>query len=415
MSFSDLLEQVVNRSLCTTCGACELACPSELIEFDGLVPKLRPGVTDAACGSCTDCLQTCPGADPETPRAELELFGRARTAGERWLGIYRAVRGARARQSDVFARSASGGSTTTLLRIAMERLRLDVLLTMGRSTSRAWRSAAVLRTDPDELLRDAQSTYQLAPYLGCLRRALVDKPGRPIGMVGLACHVQGLRKLQRMATEMGRLARECVVFVVEIACSSGTTPKGTETIITDVLGLDLGSVAEVRYRDGPYPGQLRVWTRDGTIHDVPFWKAVRHFAAFKTHRCLACGDWMSGLADLSVSDGDTNIFNSSLGLHSIEKHGRVFVRTELGARVLRWSEEDGALETWPIELYGNNLGLERKRNRRAAFERSMAAIPEGPVPGYVEPGEIVQDAALIATPAERVAANTDATPTASKL
>ena len=33
--------------------------------------------------------------------------------------------------------------------------------------------------------------------------------------------------------------------------------------------------------------------------------------AYKTHRCIVCGDWWSGLADISISDGDPNIYASS--------------------------------------------------------------------------------------------------------
>jgi coenzyme F420 hydrogenase subunit beta len=194
---------------------------------------------------------------------------------------------------------------------------------------------------------------------------------------------------------VGELARERIAFVLEIGCSSSTKPQGTETLITELLGVDLGEVAGLKYREGDYPGRIEVLTRDGSRHTVEFWQAVRHFATNKTHRCLACGDWMSGLADLSVSDGDPNIFNASLGLNAIPKHGRVFVRTGTGAQVLERAGADGALEAWPIELVGLNLGLERKRNRRAAYERKGVPIPGGPIPGWLEETEIVEDAEFL--------------------
>ena len=35
--------------------------------------------------------------------------------------------------------------------------------------------------------------------------------------------------------------------------------------------------------------------------------------------------------------------------------------------------------------------MERKRNRRAYYERSGKPIPEGPIPGYVETCQVVDD------------------------
>jgi coenzyme F420 hydrogenase subunit beta len=398
MSFHDLKTRVLDPSLCATCGACELACPQGMIRFDLLEPRLAAGFTDQDCGACRDCLTVCPGLDPATPEAERRLFGRTRDPGERWLGIRRAVFGAHSTTPEIFARSASGGSATTLLQVAMRHLELDAVLVMGRSAEQPWRSAPAVCASPAELPAYAQSTYQLAPYLGALRPFL-EKGGR-VGLVGIACHIQGARKLQGMDSRLGELARERIAFMLEIGCSSSTRPRGTETLITEMLGLDLGEVAGLKYREGDYPGRIEVTTRDGRRHTVEFWQAVRHFADNKTHRCLSCGDWMSGLADLSASDGDPNIFNASLGLNAVPKHGRVFVRTETGARVLEQAVAEGALAAWPLDLIGLNLGLERKRNRRAAYERKGVPIPEGPIPGWSEEIEIVDDADLLRVPGE---------------
>ncbi|MEV4640383.1 Coenzyme F420 hydrogenase/dehydrogenase, beta subunit C-terminal domain [Actinoplanes sp. NPDC049548] len=395
MSFADLSAVVLEPGLCTACGACSLACPADVIGFEGLEPVAAPNWTAADCGSCTDCLDACPGADPGTPEAEVRLFGRTRTDAERWLGVYTEVLGGRSARPEVFAASASGGSITALLQATAAELGVTVFLTMGRDAASPWRAAPSLTEDSAHLVETAQSTYQLAPYLNELRTVYRDAPSARVAMTGTACHIQAMRKLQAMDTPIGRWARDHVVFLIEPACSSSTRPEGTVSIVETLARLPLESVTRLRYREGEYPGAVRIRTADGAEHEVEFWRAVRDLARNKTHRCLSCGDWVSGLADVSVSDGDPNIFAASLGEGRAAKHGRVFVRTQTGARVVAAAAEQGLFEHWPIDLSGLNLGLERKRHRRTDYERSGKPIPLGPIPGYHEQIEVISDERLI--------------------
>ena len=50
-------------------------------------------------------------------------------------------------------------------------------------------------------------------------------------------------------------------MAVEIACASSTKLAGTEYLITEKLGIPLNEVAELRYREGEYPGEFTVTTR----------------------------------------------------------------------------------------------------------------------------------------------------------
>jgi coenzyme F420 hydrogenase subunit beta len=399
MTYRQLAKDVLEQGLCTACGACELACPPGVIGFDGLDPVLTVASwTETDCGTCGDCLDVCPGSDPATPDAELRLFGRTRTPEERWTGIFTEVVAGHSLDPAVFEASASGGTLTALLQTALTALDVDVVLSMGRDADEPWRAAPALIRDPARLTETAQSTYQLAPYLGALRGVMLDEPEARVAMTGVACHIQALRKLQAMDTPAGRWARERVVLAIEPACSSSTRPEGTAAVIRERAQVPLESVVRLRYREGDYPGDISVRTADGAEHRVAFWQAVRDFAANKTYRCLSCGDWMSGLADVSVSDGDPNIFSASVEGGRDLKHGRVFIRTEAGARAVAEGRASELLTHSPVDLAGLNLGLERKRNRRATYERSGGPTPAGPIPGFREELEIIPDDRWIAAP-----------------
>ncbi|MFI0977553.1 Coenzyme F420 hydrogenase/dehydrogenase, beta subunit C-terminal domain [Streptomyces sp. NPDC021093] len=399
MSFQQLERDVLEPELCTVCGVCELACPAGVIGFEGLDPVLTVASWTAAdCGECTDCVDVCPGADPGTPATEERLFGRTRTPQERWTGVFEEVVAGHALDPVVYEASASGGSLTALLQTAMRELGVTAVLSMGRDADEPWRAAPALTRDPGELVETAQSTYQLAPYLGLLRKMMTEEPDARVAMSGVACHIQAMRKLQAMDTEAGRWARDRVVLLVEPACSSSTRPEGTAAVIRERAHVPVESVVRLRYREGEYPGNIGIRTRDGMDHEVQFWQAVRDFAGNKTYRCLSCGDWMSGLADVSVSDGDPNIFAASVSGEGQTKHGRVFIRTAAGADAVAAAREHGLFTHEPVDLAGLNLGLERKRNRRASYERGDRAVPLGPIPGHREELDVVPDERWIPAP-----------------
>lgn len=395
MPFQDLNNKVLLPNLCASCGACELACPADIIKMDELYPKFLEKA-DTVCGTCTDCLNVCPGLDTGVPESEQELFGRQRKAEERWLGIHSSVHAGYSTDIDIFNRSASGGSVTTLLGSAMKCMNLDYVIVAGRDPERPWRAASMVCSDTAEVVKAAQSTYQLFPHLSILKDLFRKNPSLRVGLVGIACHIQALRKLQRMDSFWGKVAREQILFAIEIACSSSTLPEGTETVITDLMNMPLENVEDVRYREGEYPGEFVVRSKNGEKKSISLWEAVRHFKNYKTHRCLSCGDWMSGLADISVCDGDPNIFKASQEEGSqYGKCGTILVRTQIGEKVLNWAKEEGKLKTWPSTLEGANLGLDRKRNRRAYYESIEAQISTSPVPGYKELIEIIPDEQLI--------------------
>ncbi|MUZ74096.1 4Fe-4S dicluster domain-containing protein [Agrobacterium vitis] len=397
MSIRILQENVLDSNLCAGCGACQLVCPEQLVVLhpDTLQPVLD--FDPASCGDCHLCHDVCPGADPGTDAAEMQLFGRERQSSERWLGIHIDLFGARSTRADVFEASASGGTVTTLLLASRsDGFGVDHVLTMGRNPDAGWRAKGVVSGDEETIIANAQSTYQLAPYLAELRGLYEHCRNDKIAVVGLACHMQAIRKLQQLQGDIADWARENIILLIETACSSSTLPKGTADIVEGCLNLPLDAVSDLRYRSGPYPGKLTVSTKDGGSHALEFWQILKELKGGKNHRCLSCGDWMSGLADISVCDGDPNIFDASINGTAFGKYGRVLVRTPIGQKLADYCRDEGLLEQWPIDLEGFNLGLERKRNRRRSYEAGALPVPQGPsAPDIFDPEQILSDEALI--------------------
>jgi coenzyme F420 hydrogenase subunit beta len=376
MPFAELKQQILDQDMCARCGACAAVCPQGWLTIgDDGAPLPTIDVQAIDCGECNLCLDVCPGRDPDTPRSEKRIFGRTRTAAERWTGIFEQSLLLASADARVLKRAAAGGAGTSLLLAALRSNFADAVVVIGRERDRPWAPAALITDDEEELLNCAQTSYCITPNLQTLR----DPRFKRVAVIGVPCEVQAIGKMKNL--DPVPAVAEKVVLTLEIACASSTRRAGTEHLITEKLGIALSDVSEMRYRDGDYPGAFTVTTRDGARHSLPFFELVDDFKRFKTHRCLSCGDWWSGLADVSISDGDPNIYASSQTGARPPKQSMAMVRTAAGREILRIAEELGLIGAQPAAFDPEtNLGLQRKRFRYASFVKAMPQrVPTAPV------------------------------------
>lgn len=379
MSFSDLRSIVLDPGLCASCGACVAVCPPRILDIDVGSPvphaTLADDVVERTCGDCRMCLDVCPGRDPGVPETELEMFGRTRRTDERWTGIRRRVFRARSTRADVLAAASAGGVVTGLLVAALEGGVVDAALVVAQDRDHPWMPCAYLATEPAEVIDAAQATYCIAPTLQLLR----DAGDARVAVVALPCQSEAIGRMRRMSVPPPAVAS--VSLVIELACSSSTGLAGTRHLIENKLGTPVDDVQRLRYRDGEYPGEFAVWTSDGERKSLPFHELVTEFTQFKTHRCLTCPDWWSGVADISVADGDPNIFEASKTGRTDGKSSLVLSRTVAGEELIAGSAARGDIELTSAEFDPEaSLGLQRKRHRYyRACGGATGTVPRPPV------------------------------------
>jgi coenzyme F420 hydrogenase subunit beta len=276
MPFSDLKNEILDQDMCTRCGACVAVCPPGWLaigENSTPVPAIKLEAME--CGECSLCLDVCPGKDTGTPSSEINIFGRSRTPAERWTGIFRQSLVLASTDPKVLTGAAAGGAGTTLMLTALRSGLADAVIVVGRDADRPWVPAALITDSEDEVIRCGQTSYCLTPNLQLLR----DPRFSRIALIGVPCEVQAVRKMQNLVPLPE--AAEKIVLAVEIACASSTRLAGTEHLITEKLGVALEDVVEMRYRDGEYPGEFAVKTRDGQRRALPFFEVVDEFKRFK--------------------------------------------------------------------------------------------------------------------------------------
>jgi coenzyme F420 hydrogenase subunit beta len=391
MGFLDLKREILDQDMCTRCGACVAVCPPGFLSIsDDRMPVAEVALEAMSCGDCDLCLDVCPGKDTATPASETRIFGRSRTPQERWTGIYRQALVLTSTNPRVLKGAAAGGAGTTLMLTALRSGLADAVIVVGRDAKRPWVPAALITDSEDEVIRCGQTSYCLTPNLQLLR----DPRFKRIALVGVPCEVQAVRKMQNIVPPPE--VAEKVVLAVEIACASSTKLAGTEYLITEKLGIPLEDVTEMRYREGEYPGLFTVTTRGGERKSLPFFEVVDEFKRHKTHRCLVCADWWSGIADVSISDGDPNIYASSQSGAKPPRQSIVMTRTAEGEKIVQAAVQLGlATVRSRAFISEDNLGLQRKRFRYASFAEAMPnRVPSPPV-DYEETETLLSDSEVI--------------------
>lgn len=298
-----LYERVLQRDLCTLCGACLSLCPY-LRAHHGRVVKLHD--CDLERGSC---FARCPRTAPEWP-AEGEI------------GRVERVLAARATDEAVRGRAQNGGVVSALVALALREGQISAALLTGRDEGYlpATRVARIL----DQVLACAGTSYVGAPTLEALGSDQLG-PADSVGVVGLPCQVQALERIRTSwETPSHRVA-----LVIGLFCTWALLPEP----FSRFFGQRLAGRAVRRLEITPPPGrQLIAFTDRGQIA-VP----LDEIRPFIRPGCRACADLTSELADLSVgSVEDRPGWNT------------VIVRTERGRDLVELALRSKQIEQEPL-------------------------------------------------------------------
>ncbi|TEB09194.1 Coenzyme F420 hydrogenase/dehydrogenase, beta subunit C-terminal domain [Pelotomaculum propionicicum] len=300
-SFNDLQSTVINRGLCTACGTCAGLCPAGAIGWADDDGEPLP-VLAGACNDCGICGSVCPGAEVNLPVLERFVFGREREDKVPDLGLYQEACASWASVQAVRRLGAGGGMVTALLIFALEQGIIDCALVAGFQPDKPYRTGARLAASMEEILAAAQSKYACVTVNSLLGQAL-EKGFRRVAVVGLPCHVHGLRKMQLLGPAV--FPAESLALTVGLFCASQFYFEGTRHLLVEQMHVPyIEEVIRLSYRGGDWPGHLVADLKDGRQLTLDRHQYMYHhlMPAFKRDRCEMCVDWSSELADLSVGD-----------------------------------------------------------------------------------------------------------------
>jgi coenzyme F420 hydrogenase subunit beta len=314
-----VLNRVVETGLCVRCGACISICPfGVLVSGKSLFPE---AALPEKCTSCEACIRVCPGHSVDFPALSREIFEREFDF-RNVIGSVRNIYAASATDQGIREDGSSGGLITALLVHHLETGLIDGALVVTAEKSLPTVPRSIIATTREEILRSAQSKYCIVDPL--VEIGPVQKLPPRVAVVGLPCHVHGVRKWMAL----DRRLREKVKLIIGLVCNT-TLEREASTALLGRKKIPAGDVA----KDGKM-----VKLHEGNIKDGAF-NFLKYI--YYPPRCLACIDFSNDFADLSVAD--PWIRSPDGGFMFPDNVSTVIVRTERGEQALAQAQAGGAI------------------------------------------------------------------------
>lgn len=292
------IEGVVKSDLCTGCGTCVAICPNKAIKL--IVNEKRgiynPKINDESCDNCGICYKTCPGHSVDFKQLNLQIFGKE--PDNSLIGNYSKCYTGHATNYVIKYNSASGGLVTQLLIFALEEGIIDGALVTRMSKKNPLEPEPFIARTKEEIIEASKSKYCPVPANIALKEILESKDNEKFAVVGLPCHIHGVRKAELSNNRL----KERIILHVGIFCAQTINFLGTKFLLHR-LNLKRNSIKKIDYRGEGWPGGMTIELKNGSKMFIP--KSNYYgggFGSFFPIRCLLCHDHACELADISFGD-----------------------------------------------------------------------------------------------------------------
>jgi len=280
--------------------------------------------------------------------------------------------------------AASGGAVTALLLCGIRNGVIDGAIVTGMSPQSPLKPLPYLARTEDEVRAAVGSKYCPVPVNLRLSEIMASE-GR-FALVGLPCHIHGLRKAQMLIPRLRRQVPLCI----SLFCGRVLSPMGTRVALKS-RGASPEEVIEISYRGRGWPGSLYVRLRDGRELTEPLRSYYsRYFTSFFAHRCTLCSDGVGDLADISCGDAWLQEYESDNQGTSI-----VVVRTTRGRDLLSLALPDhlALLPLTPSKVIQSQERMLRFKKHGFQVRSALCKLVGGAIPVYQQslPSAAIRD------------------------
>ncbi|WP_307758062.1 Coenzyme F420 hydrogenase/dehydrogenase, beta subunit C-terminal domain [uncultured Mediterranea sp.] len=381
------ISYTLKNDLCTGCGICKGACPSNAISIITQNGRFLPKVDTALCKNdkgCHRCIDTCPGIGIDLTRIAQEQFTSNSTKSDKMIGRYLKCFVGHSNNQEIRYHCASGGMTSQFLIYLLNKKYIDGAIVTAFDPSNEFLVKTYIATNEKEVLAAKGSKYSPVSFHNIVTEIKKAQGNRYV-IVGLPCHIHGFRKLE----SIDRRFKEKIIGYFTIFCSSGRTFNLTDYLFRE-RKVAKQNLTYFSYRDEGCLGSMVIQEKNGRkIVDKyqNYYHPLRSF--FIPRRCLFCIDHYGELADICF--GDIHIepyIQDKIGINSI------IVRKQQWLDWILEAQKEGYIEIQEISstiLNSSQKMSNKKKGRNGEFislnKRFGREIPKYDV-NYLKPASI---------------------------
>jgi len=335
----DLFKEVIDKGLCTVCGACVGDCPY-VVFYRGKIRML-----DFCNRTEGHCYEYCPRTFTDMDAISSQMHGAPYRGDE--IGTVRQVVMARAGDGNTRRKGQYGGTVSALLAMALDNSLLDAVI-LCKNTDEKLPAGFVARSSA-QVLEGAGSNYMAYPALEALNRIPKDSKDR-LGIVVTPCQAIALAKMIASPPPQ-RVSMGNVRLTIGLFC--------TWALAYDRFYEFLKNNAKpikIEKFDIPPPPANRF--------DLYIGKEVKSYPledirGYRMSTCAYCLDMTAEFTDISVGAAE-----------GVDGWNTMIVRTQRGLEIFDAAVNSGQLET--RELPVSNL----KHLKEAALLKKKRALEE---------------------------------------
>ncbi|HSM55880.1 MAG TPA: coenzyme F420 hydrogenase/dehydrogenase beta subunit N-terminal domain-containing protein [Candidatus Sulfomarinibacteraceae bacterium] len=324
-----LRDEVVRGGICTHCGTC-VALSQGALRMAQTARGPLPQPTGESVRLPELAYEACPGKGIDYPSAYRRQFG---ALPQNWLmGNFRRIYVGHATDEVVRRQGASGGVITRTLIYLLEKGIIDGAVVLRQGQPKPWLAEPIIARCPDEVRAASQSVY-IPASVNTILEEMSTFEGR-LAYVGLPDQVAALRRLQ----QGGHLGANKVDYVLGPYVGTAIYLGAIQSFLRSNGVRELAQVAELKYREGEWPGYLQIRLHDGRVLRAKKFYYNYLIPFYITQASLQAVDFTNELTDISVGDAWHPDYEARGQGFSV-----VVARSEKAQRLLKRMQQENVL------------------------------------------------------------------------
>jgi coenzyme F420 hydrogenase subunit beta len=292
------IEDVVQRQLCTGCGACAFAEPDRFRMKDVSSLGRRPVLRQNAVPESGAGMKVCPGIglkhtfDRTDPELLLDM-------ADGWGPVY-AVWEGYAGDAAIQKAGSSGGAATALSLYCLENEGMGQVVHTAADQDAPYLNKTVFSKTREDILKTTGSRY--APASPCEGLSEIVASETPSVFVGKPCDVAATAKARGLDPALDRKLGLTIAF----CCAGVPSTAGNLELARRHNANDPDKIKGLKYRGNGWPGmwELEFDGEDGEPQraELTYADSWGFIHKFRQWRCYICPDHSGEFADIGVGD-----------------------------------------------------------------------------------------------------------------